>query len=112
MKPTVVDGGPAALAALEQAHAAGRPFALVLLDSMMPEMGGFEATGILRQREGPGRRMPVIAMTAHAMKGDRERCLEAGMDGYVTKPLRTQELIREMEAVLGPLTAAPAAPPA
>jgi PAS domain S-box-containing protein len=90
-----------------------QPLDLVLMDVQMPEMGGLEATVVIRQREARvGGHLPIIAVTAHAMKGDRERCLEAGMDGYVTKPLRTQELIREMEAVLGPLTAAPAAPPA
>ncbi len=93
----VAVNGKEALSALEQ-----QPFDVVLMDVQMPEMGGFEATGILREREkGTGRHMPVIAMTAHAMKGDRERCLEAGMDDYVSKPVQTAELLR----VLAPYAA-------
>jgi CheY-like chemotaxis protein len=79
-------------------------FDLVLMDVQMPEMGGLEATVAIRLREArTGGHLPIVAVTAHAMKGDRERCLEAGMDGYVTKPLRTQELAREMAAALGPV---------
>jgi two-component system sensor histidine kinase/response regulator len=64
----------------------------------MPEMGGFEATGHIRGRElATGRHIPIIALTAHAMKGDRERCLEAGMDGYVTKPIQGKELFQVMD---------------
>jgi len=75
--------GVEALAAMERRH-----FDLVFMDVQMPEMGGFEATAEIRDREKTtGRRMPIIAMTAHAMKGNRERCLEAGMDGYVGKPI-------------------------
>lgn len=66
----------------------------------MPEMGGFEATAIIRKREQTsGRHMPIIAMTAHAMRGDRERCLEAGMDGYVAKPISMETLLEAMDIV-------------
>jgi CheY-like chemotaxis protein len=67
----------------------------------MPELGGFETTEKIRAAEkGTGRHLPIIALTAHAMKGDRERCLAAGMDGYVSKPIRAPELFGAMEQVL------------
>ncbi len=70
---------------------AGR-FDLVLMDVQMPEMDGFEATKAIRGAESESSHTPIIAMTAHVMKGDRERCLEAGMDAYISKPIRAQEL--------------------
>jgi len=86
---TVVDNGRAAVSS---ALAGG--FDLVFMDVQMPEMDGLEATAEIRRREAGGRRLPIVAMTAHAMKSDRERCLEAGMDGYVMKPVQPAELDR------------------
>jgi two-component system, sensor histidine kinase and response regulator len=85
---SLAGNGREALAALEK-----RTYDLVLMDVQMPEMDGLEATAILRQREKEtGAHQAVIALTAHAMKGDQERCLAAGMDGYLTKPIRPPEI--------------------
>ncbi len=76
-------------------------FDLALMDVQMPEMGGFEATALIREQEkATGLHLPIIAMTAHAMKGDRERCLQAGMDAYVSKPLDSQKLFETMDRLL------------
>ena len=92
---TVAADGRQALSALDQG-----PFDMVLMDVQMPEMDGFETTGAIRARErGTGTHLPIIAMTAHAMKGDRERCLAAGMDSYISKPLDVKELIELLEKV-------------
>ncbi|MGO9612311.1 MAG: response regulator [Dissulfurispiraceae bacterium] len=91
--------GREALAAIE--GEGDRPFDLVLMDVQMPEMDGFEATALIREREKvTGAHIPIIAQTAHAMKGDKEKCLEAGMDGYVTKPLRAADLCAIIEEVM------------
>jgi two-component system, sensor histidine kinase and response regulator len=76
------------------------PFDLILMDVQMPEMDGLQATAAIRQRESAGKHIPIIAMTAHAMVGDKERCLQAGMDGYTSKPLQIQELLAAIESVL------------
>lgn len=95
---TVVSNGRDALAALDN-----HPFDLVLMDMQMPEMDGFEATTILRQKEAStGKHQPVVAMTALAMNGDRERCMAVGMDGYLSKPIRPQELDETLDMYLAP----------
>jgi CheY-like chemotaxis protein len=76
-------------------------FDMVLMDVQMPEMGGLEATAAIREREREtGRHIPIVAMTAHAMKGDRERCLDAGMDDYLSKPVRAEELNQAIQRVV------------
>jgi signal transduction histidine kinase/CheY-like chemotaxis protein len=90
----VAENGLEALAALKK-----EDFDLVLMDVQMPEMDGMEATAAIRKEEKrTGEHLAVIALTAHAMKGDREKCLAAGMDGYLTKPIRPQELDDALEA--------------
>jgi CheY-like chemotaxis protein len=78
-------------------------FDVVLMDVQMPEMDGFEATACIRASERNSlQHMPIIAMTAHAMSGDRERCLAAGMDGYVSKPIDLAELLQAIADVTMP----------
>jgi CheY-like chemotaxis protein len=80
---------------------ANNQFDVVLMDIQMPEMDGFEATAAIRAKEKlAGGHVPIIAMTAHALKGDQERCISAGMDGYVSKPIRTSELFSTIESML------------
>jgi signal transduction histidine kinase/CheY-like chemotaxis protein len=75
-------------------------FDAILMDVQMPEMNGLEATAAIRRSErGTDRHIPIIAMTAHAMKGDREQCLQCGMDAYLSKPIRPQELLESLENV-------------
>ena len=93
---TVTANGREAVESVEK-HA----YDLILMDVQMPEMDGLEATAVIREREKrKGSHIPIIALTAHAMKGDRERCLAAGMDGYLTKPIRSQELDEVLETYL------------
>jgi signal transduction histidine kinase/ligand-binding sensor domain-containing protein/CheY-like chemotaxis protein len=80
-------------------------FDLVLMDVQMPRMDGFQVTGIVREREKlTGAHLPIFAMTAHVLKGDEERCLQAGMDGYVPKPVSPKELISVVESVSIPMS--------
>jgi two-component system sensor histidine kinase/response regulator len=94
----VVGNGREALLALER-----ETFDLVLMDVQMPEMDGFEATSSIRARERfTGKRIPIIAMTAHAMSGDRDKCMAAGMDAYVPKPIRSAELFDTISSLTSP----------
>jgi CheY-like chemotaxis protein len=92
----VANNGKEAVAAAESGQ-----FDLILMDVQMPEMDGLEAAAIVRAQDRQrGRHTPIVALTAHAMKGDRERCLEAGMDDYLAKPIRAGQLFETIEAVL------------
>ena len=77
------------------------PYELIFMDCQMPEMDGYEATGEIRRREGTARHTPIIALTAGAMAEDRERCIQAGMDDYVSKPIRAARLREMLDAYLG-----------
>ena len=93
---SAVVNGRAALAALEKER-----FDLVLMDVQMPEMDGFQTSAAIRAKEKlTGGHIPIIAMTAHALKGDQDRCLAVGMDDYVTKPIRTSELLAAIERAM------------
>jgi two-component system, sensor histidine kinase and response regulator len=93
---TVVGNGREAVRALENDR-----FDLVLMDVEMPQMSGIEATAAIRSKElDTGDHIPIIATTAHAMKGDRERCLEAGMDDYVSKPIQAEQLFTTIDRLV------------
>lgn len=92
----VSENGRVALEALDK-----QTFDLILMDVQMPQMNGLQATAAIRQGEfTSGKHIPIIAMTAHAMAGDKERCLEAGMDAYISKPIRIEDLFSAIEEVL------------
>jgi CheY-like chemotaxis protein len=79
---------------------AEQSFDVVLMDVQMPELGGFEATAVIRDNEmRSGAHVPIIAVTAHAMSGDRERCLKAGMDAYISKPIQASQLLELIAAL-------------
>jgi len=73
------------------------PYDVVFMDCQMPDMNGYEATVEIRRREGPGRRVPIIALTAEAIAGCHEQCMEAGMDDFITKPITLNDLIDVLE---------------
>ena len=82
-------------------HLDKESFDLILMDLQMPEMDGFTATTAIRtSSESDYRNIPIIALTAHAMKGDREKCLDTGMNGYVTKPVKSKLLMAEISRVM------------
>ncbi len=94
---TAEDGSKAVAAAKRER------FDIVLMDLQMPAMDGFEATATIREwQKNTGARTPVVALTAHTMKGDRERCLEAGRDDYISKPIDNEELFRIIERLAIP----------
>ncbi|MEA3279338.1 MAG: response regulator, partial [Thermodesulfobacteriota bacterium] len=95
----IVENGRLALEALDTST--GDKFDMVFMDVQMPEMDGFEATRLIREREASDSgHIPIIAMTAHAMKGDRERCIDAGMDDYVAKPISSEALLKAIRSLI------------
>ena len=99
--PVVVSNGQEAVSAWTN-----EPVDVIFMDVQMPEMDGFQATALIREAErSRGTHVPIVAMTAHAMTGDRDRCLEAGMDDYVTKPISFKEVDRILQQVVQALAA-------
>ncbi|KIJ38163.1 hypothetical protein M422DRAFT_176970 [Sphaerobolus stellatus SS14] len=99
----IAENGALAVDAFKQRIAEGHPFDIILMDVSMPYMGGMEATELIRVYEAHDGlpRTPIIALTAHAMIGDRERCLQAGMDDHITKPLRRADLLNAINKLVG-----------
>ncbi|MGP8283987.1 MAG: response regulator, partial [Desulfomonilaceae bacterium] len=99
---TIAENGKEVLRKIETSH-----FDVILMDVQMPEMDGFQATRAIREKEKiTGGHTPIFAMTAHAMSGDREKCLAEGMDGYISKPINAQELLENIDRVVSQREAA------
>jgi two-component system sensor histidine kinase/response regulator len=96
----VAANGRLAVAAWQKSEQEQKPFDLILMDIQMPEMDGFEATRAIREQQKGKVPVPIVAMTAHAMTGDRERCLDAGMDGYLSKPLQPDKMLETINGLV------------
>src|SRR6185369_6068267 len=102
--PRIAENGSETLSLLKDEQ-----FDMILMDLQMPELNGFEATAAIRRHEqGTNKRIPIIALTAHALKGDRERCIDAGMDDYISKPIEPKLLFEAIERAVTTTAAAPA----
>jgi CheY-like chemotaxis protein len=104
----IAENGAMALRAALDARDCGQPFDCILMDMQMPEMDGYQATRALRRAGYPG---PIVALTAHAMAGDRDRCIEAGCDDYATKPIDRRKLILLVAEYAGLEGSHPGGPP-
>ncbi len=100
-RPTVATSGDAAVDAWLSARAAGEPYDLVLMDVHMPGSDGIEATRRIRAAETNGVRTPIVALTANALDEDRDACVAAGMDGFLTKPLDRERLTTALASAAG-----------
>jgi len=100
-RPTIASSGDAAVGAWLWAREAGEPYAIVLMDVHMPGSDGIQATRRIREAEAGGARTPIVALTANAFAEDREACLAAGMDGFLTKPLDRERLAAALAKAAG-----------
>ena len=107
---TVAVNGRRVVEAWQRSLTENKPYDLILMDIQMPEIDGFEATRAIRDQQWDSTRIPIVAMTAHAMTGDRERCLDAGMDDYLSKPLQAEKMWEAIDRLVAGTPAASAAP--
>jgi CheY-like chemotaxis protein len=101
MNVTSASSGAEALQLIRDASALGDAFEMAILDHRLPEMDGFEATAEIRNLPGIERSVPIVALTTNAVAGDAERCLEAGMDGYLSKPVKFEQALHHARRVQG-----------